>query len=242
MPSNSPSRPESAPPAEGKRPTLGRLLLYPLRGNGIFLLIGYSLLVFLFQLGVSLHLGFLSPVIAVLGGGYACAYFYRIAATAARGRDSLPMQPDFTDWEDVGGPLLRMLAILVGLYGPGLIYRWVTGRNDGRYWALLLAGDFFVPLAVLSVAVRESLLSINPFSLIRAFLRMPADYARFALGYLALRHAVERGYLHLPGIISAFATAFVEIGLLYLAIVYWYALGVLYRRSAARLAWFPRAG
>jgi len=135
-----------------------------------------------------------------LGGfiadGIVLAYLFQIVRHTARGGDDFPAPDDFRGFfEDVLGPLFRILFASVWLFGPALMWAyWSSGGDMGRYLAsdvlhsralpvlvLLGLGALLFPMALVAASLRGSITQVvNPVIVIGYAVRLRADYAILA--------------------------------------------------------------
>ncbi|MEO6033882.1 MAG: FHA domain-containing protein [Verrucomicrobiota bacterium] len=143
-------------------------LRYPIQRDGWVLLLGGALLVFLIDVATA---GFSqgSPataafalLIAALACGYFFAFLQRIITTTTLGEDQMPGWPDFTEvWQDMIQPFRLLWGLFVACFGPALIcWNFAFDGSDLAERALVplvIAGFLYLPMALLGVAMSDSL-------------------------------------------------------------------------------------
>jgi hypothetical protein len=211
---------------------------YPLRGNGIILLISGGALFLL--------LGFL-PFLGFLITGYLFSYAKRIIAASAEGENEPPDWPDFTNFiEDIVLPYIQMLALIVFMFGPAfLLMLFLPAHQPFRALMVIAAaaaGVFVAPMGMLSLAMFDSFSALNPLGLVWSISRIPLRYsvaaASFALviaGYLTSQELIG-AVVRIP-LMPYFVSGFLN---LYLFAVAMRILGLLYQTTAEELGWFNR--
>lgn len=188
-------------------------------------------------------------LLAVLAGGYLCAFMMKIIGSSAGGSDSLPDWPDVTSaWDDICKPLLLFVAAPVASFLPLIVYAIVRGGFSVRtpwFWALLGFGVFYLPMGLTAVALFESVVALNPVRILTGIVKALPAYlvvvalfiVVFCLGLAVQAGASARvplGPLRAP-LVGSFAARAAS---LYLLMVGMHLLGLLYQTHARRLGWF----
>jgi hypothetical protein len=223
---------------------------YPLRQMGIGIIIGGAILLWGVELlqriatGVAagIAMGILAFMLFVFGTGYLCTYLFSVIQSSARGEDHLPDWPDFGDiWNDMFLPLFRLFGTLLICFGPASLIQHLVGEV-GRgwvYWSVFSLGLLYAPMALIGVALFETIAAVNPMLVIPSILKTFGHYLA-ACAVLAI--AVVIGAVG-PSLADAFIP-FVG-GLLswflslYFLFVQMRILGVLYHCHEDELNWFP---
>jgi hypothetical protein len=215
--------------------------VYPLRGQGKWLLLVGT--VCLRLAGWFTWMPFMGLILALLIGGYLCAYMFRIVDRSARGDRELPDWPDVTDaYDDIVRPFFVVVGTILAIMLPAIVLEvghlaagWQTQNAALMAYA---AGLFYLPMAMLGVCLTESVLMASPHIVILAVLKVPLEYLLVcaALGLaVALHHyavpALE-GYVPYVGGLAATFLA------LYCLAFEMRVLGVLYYTRRQRLGWF----
>jgi hypothetical protein len=196
-------------------------------------------------------LGSYSLYLRIVYIGYTFAYLQRVIHTAAQGSDEAADWPDVSEfWQDIMVPFFQTLGLFLICFGPaiGLVF-WAGfeavkgGDADPVKMMLiipaLIAGAVYYPMALLALAMFDSIVSANPLVVIPAMIRVPLEYlvvlfvmaiilvVRIAQGFLAELIPVPA----LPDLITAAI-------LLYLLTLQGRMLGLMYYAKRHKLGWF----
>ena len=235
--------------------------VYPFKGSGIALLIGGTLFfAFLDFLkhgplgprgGLSIFFMIGSLFITAISGGYLFSYLQKIVQSSAQGEESMPSWPEFSDfWADILQPFLHALAIAVFCFGPLSVFAFWSGIefalnqtvNPGLLLGTLLAAGWailYFPMAMLAVAMADSLTGLNPLFVIPSICKVPLEYlvaCCVVLVIYAVKLAVGfvLAFLSIP-LVTALLSGFLS---LYFLTVEMRLLGTLYYTRKDRLNWF----
>lgn len=232
---------------------------YPLKGNGVILLVGGAVFLLVVRWLISLAgmLGLYGGIVAVLvaafGPGYLFNYCKCIIATSGTGGTEPPDWPDYTDWRsDILEPLGQLIALGGLSLGPALILHWWQPVSPAFTEAATLTalglGLLLAPMGMVGLAVFDSVAVLNPVPLLEAIGRIPLHYlvaaaafelmvgAYLVVGDVGIRLAAGGGYWHL---LPALALSQVPADLLglYLIVAAMRILGLLYQTDKERLGW-----
>jgi hypothetical protein len=149
---------------EGFSALLADAFAYPFRGSGVsLLLVGGAFFGFIDLLSRSWRKGIF---FLIFGLGYLSAFLFKIVATSAAGERELPGWPEFTDlWDSVGLPFLQMAAPWVACLAPAALpFIFLGWTPTALAAALAIAGvlSFYLPMAVLAIAVNDSVGAMHP--------------------------------------------------------------------------------
>lgn len=223
---------------------LARAWGYPVRGKGKFVLIAGTLFYYALYLWGSIPTAF--PIIALLQWAvvvgltlYVFSYGFAVIAETARGEDEPPDWPELTEPGDVLRPLGLILASLAVCFLPVTAFAIVLGEAlieaQSAMWALIGLGVFFLPMALLSAGLHDSLSGLNPVLLLRSIARIgPAYLAAIATLAVVVVLAYVLVSIPIPILGSLFGIA-VD---LYCGIVMARVIGLLYACYEDRLRWF----
>jgi len=209
--------------------------VYPFRGNGVSMLItGAVLIVISMVAGLGGIFGLLA---SLFFAGYFCATYFSIVETTAVGQEEAPMFPDVSNvMEDLIGPFLKILGVILVSFLPAIAYGVATGRMDGIYEMLLLFGIGYLPMAILAVIVLGNMSVASPFTVIPSIIKAGGSYWIVVL-LLVVVYGLER-------LLEETLSQFFIVGPLIMGLVGMYvlmvsarALGVLYRNKAEKLEW-----
>lgn len=214
---------------------------YPFKGNGIWMMIIGSILGAL----VSFAANF-SIVAYVLLVGYAVLYAQGIIQASCQGDGSGPQWPS-TDGGFMGSLVPAMLSYTVVTlicFLPAIICAFWGAKQDPT-WAIASAvfialGFAYLPMALLSTAMLDSISAVNPVLVVPAILKIPGAYLTtlLVLGVLtgikaAIQLALE-SIIPIPIVPDAVASIFA----FYFLTVDARLLGVLYHANRERIGWF----
>ncbi len=184
-------------------------------------------------------------VLSVCVSLFVVHFYWSTLTRTAAGEDDIPVtQTDWTFWEDAIKPALWLLAITAICLGPAyyLHVRLADDPNHRLFVATaLLAGSFFWPVAVMSVALGETLLFLRPDWLVRCIWGIGPVYLvawlqiLLTLGFWYLFNRAERP-LDQPGLrllapIAGYAAE------LYFGYIVFRTLGLLFRHYRTRFPW-----
>ena len=228
------------------------IFLYPMSKPGLILLGLIILVTLLFKfLKMTFYFTifylpvFLIPFLLVLFVGvivsialwlyfywYFCECIRESAAGQLRAPETMGSTPGLGDmlWR-----LLRLLACLAVFFAPVLIRLQYTRTVDAAFWALLSYAVFFFPMAILAVAMFDSVRALNPFLLIGSIFSTFFQYCALVL-FIAVGVFVLIS-VPIPGkaLISRFILHYCVS--LYMALVVAHLLGRFYWRYDEKLNW-----
>jgi hypothetical protein len=231
---------------------LGSAFLYPLKGDGVMLLVTGTIFYGLINAArfFARFAGLLGLVplalLGVFGTGYLICYLCRILTSSAMGEEAMPDWPDVSEWSDIVMPLLQFVGTVVACFLPAIaVALFVAPDDPWKGPALVAAGLFgcgYFPMAFLAVSMFDSVGAVNPLLVVPAIVRIPLHYLVTVLllgGVLAARWA--GGYL-LPMVLPVPIVPTLVAGLigLYLLTVEMRILGLLYLTHKEELGWFKR--
>lgn len=239
-------------PMQGFFSLLAGAFNYALKGNGPVLLVAGT--VFLLLVDFASYTAAFGPygfvallIITVFSSGYLFNYAKQIVTSTALGEASPPDWPDLTDFkEDVLMPFGQLLALVVLCFGPSLALRW--WHPWGQHYAslastaALILGALLAPMAMLALAMFDSIGALNPVALFWSIARIPLHYLVGAAAFeLVIGIHLVAGHLlnwllpvpFLPQIIAAFVS-------LYVLTTAMRIIGLLYLADKESLGWFSR--
>jgi hypothetical protein len=226
---------------------LAEAFAYPLRSSGVWMVLSGALALLLAQYAAQLAsyaflLGLLALVILTVGVvGYYFAFIKQVIVTSASGANTLPGWPEILSPADFLEPFFHCLALLAVSFGPWLLWQ-VWGPDVGRdwmSWVLLGWGAFYCPMALVGLALADSVSGLNPAVIVPSILRLFGPYCAAVLlvGILLLAQ-LGSGWLaealSIP-FVSSLAVQFLS---LYLLVVIARILGVTYYLHRDALGWF----
>ena len=148
---------------------------------------------------------------------------------------------------------VQTCALPILVFAPALVASVMAGRAalwgtelaalawGGAALVLTLLGVVYYPMAMLAVALFDTVTATTPLAVVPAICRVPFQYAFVLLLLLVLwvlRHGADR-------VLALFPLGWQALGFLPLALLSFYTLivscrllGILYRANARRLGWF----
>lgn len=239
---------------------------YPVRGGGVFIVIIAVAIMGLFKAGQALmSLGtirtfIMGLILEIATGGYLFAYLQSILhSTSAEDRE-LPELPGIGNFlEDLLMPFLKLLGLVLFCFGPALgIFIWIGASRELSFiWVAIAAmvfGYLYFPMALLAVAILDSVAAANPLVVIPSILKAPLEYicslvllgVAFAFqgaGAALIALVFREGWTtHSMGQLVAMmgCMALVSFASLYLLVVAVHALGLIYVAKKEQLGWHSR--
>jgi len=229
---------------------------YPFRGKGRWILLGGTLLYML--AGIARFAPCLSWMVAGIITGYAMSYLMKIIGTSAGGDDDPPDWPDFAHaFEGIVVPLYRGVACLVVSFLPLVaVYAWSmyfygSAPAPTVVRVLLVWGAVYMPMALLSVSLWESVAAAGPQKVLPAIARVGVPYLLVAMllaGILVMYSLLSEGLtkaLSMPTasntvalLIVAGSVILASFSALYFLMVVGRTIGLLYHVYGKRLKWF----
>lgn len=217
---------------------------YPLKGDGPLLLLGatglFTLVHYLQRFPTIFAL-----IIGIGGAGYFIACLQGVLVSSAQGEAEMPGWPEVSDLTaDLLGPFGRFVGLLVLTIGPGFLVLWAGNAEENHAWtragtALMIAGSFYLPMALLAVAMTDNLLAASPMVVLPAIARLFAQYFTTWM-FLALVLLLQGGLVTAIERLIPVPLLPVVLGLgisLYLLTVQMRLLGLLYFVNRDRLNW-----
>lgn len=210
---------------------------YPFNLNGIILISIGS--IFYWILSFFAGFSILGGLMMLLLSGYACAYFQKIIHSTSNGEHDLPDWPDITDlWSGIVVPGFQFVFCQVACMAPAIAYAIFVGP-DLIVILLAIAGFVYLPIAILSITLNDSFLSMfNVHILIPAIGRIAPQYF-MVWGFMIVL------YVMVSIVAFAFSLMAPVIGSLISVVLYFYIfivqfrmIGILYFKNEEQLDWF----
>lgn len=224
---------------------------YPLKKDGSMILV-CGTVVFAFLAGarwvlltaikflglLSASLWFAFFLCLVMSVGYLFALMQGVIQSSARGDKAMPDWPEISGfWDDLVVPFFQFTCIWFLCLGPGIAAMLFVSPLAGV--PLIFLGLFCLPMAILTVAMADTILGFNPLTIFSSIGKVPLPYLTICgifLVVIALVHGIQRllewtGVPVVPTILSTFLS-------LYGITVEMRLLGLLYYTNKAKLAWF----
>jgi len=214
--------------------------VFPCRRNGLILLLSGTAF-FVIMNFLSGAAGIVGAGVGLFSCGYLFAFVLSIINTTAMGQDEMPGWPDFDGWWESGIlPFFQLFGILAVCFGPAISYASLA--KEVEVWPLVLlwiGGLLYLPMALLAVAMYDSLAALNPMLIAASILRVPLEYAVtcLVLGLLLLLYVVVShvliGNLH-ARLVASIADHFL---LFYTLTLVARLAGLLFYTTKKRLGW-----
>jgi hypothetical protein len=187
-------------------------------------------------LGASFWLCFFLCI--VMSVGYLFAFMQGVIQSSARGDQAMPDWPEISAfWDDLVVPFFQFTCIWCLCLGPGIAVMLFVSPLAGV--PLLFLGLFCLPMAILTVAMADTIAGFNPLTIFSGIGKVPLPYLTTCgifLVIIALVHGTRLLLIWtdipiLPTVISTFIS-------LYGVTVEMRLLGLLYYTNKVKLAWF----
>ncbi|MCW5557265.1 MAG: DUF4339 domain-containing protein [Verrucomicrobiae bacterium] len=230
---------------------------YPFRGNGWVMLLTGTL--FFAFLGVLSHYAMLLAWIpALLASGYLLATLQGVVQASGAGDTAPPDWPEVGNWSgDLLAPWFKWMVTLGVAFGPALVCFQIASSADGGmdwfqesatreqwFWlgaavGLFLLGLAYFPMAILGVALSDSLGALSPVFVARSIAAVPGPYAVAGVVLFGLSFLQGAGYALATRVPVPLAEdLWGAFNSLYFGFVQARILGVLYWSQRERLGWF----
>ena len=216
---------------------------YPLKGDGLILLIGGS--VFFGVIGFAARLAFVFGLaLQIFLAGYLIVYAREILRSSADGEDQMPPWPDVERISEYRTPIFEFYGTLLFCFAPAILFRFLHWPAEPWHtaflWGSVLLGCLYLPVALTGVTMFDSINGVNPILVIPSILRIPLQslLASGALGLgvgasvladLALQFVAAIPLL--PALVSGALQ-------IYFLAVAMRIFGLLYRSEEEKLGWF----
>lgn len=215
-------------------------ICYPVRGKGLFVLIAGAM--FFWVMGLLGQYSLLGALVKIAVFGYLCSYLFNVIGQTATGDDEPPDWPDLSRmYDDILCPIGRMVSALVVSLLPLIILAVLAIEQIyagyWTFWVAAGAGLFYLPMALTSMAVHDSVGGLNPAVVLPAIGKTLCGYL-VAVGALAL--SLVAGYYleaFLAGLVPVLGSLLAGAASLYFLILQGRLLGLLYLNYRSRLDW-----
>jgi len=191
---------------------------------------------------------YLKAIPTVIFFGYWYSFLQNIITTTAYGDDNEPSLPE-ASYSDLIGPVRQMFATTALCFLPTvalLIWGFFSGNlydPDSPIRTLLFVlvplSCLYYPMAVLAMAISDSVSGVNPLVVIPAIIKTPLHYlvACLLLGVVVGCYWVGRFFLPLFLPVPILTMAIASCVWLYLMMVMSRVLGLLYYYNREKLGW-----
>jgi hypothetical protein len=231
---------------------------FPFRGNGPWILVSGTLFFTFMDVGRYM-VCLVWPFVTLLLYGMLGMFLFDVVRTAAQEREPELGWPDFGNIGDVVLEGLRFIGASLVVFGPSILSIFMAGLNfwgpptslgnispEAGGWAVVavlffLGGILYYPMAMLAVAMLDTIMGVNPVLVFRGIARAPLQYAcvcALLAMLFAARMAIGFGMNFIPSW-EARLLVFLPIRFVgfYGLIVSAQLLGLLYRARGERFGW-----
>jgi len=222
------------PPAQ--RPWPVEVLMYPLSVSGIVHVLILAFLGAQLRPTLSFNYWRWGPpafhfVFLVVLGAYCLFYLIACIRESADGGTKPPdvnQLPEELTADAIIGKLGAMVIWVAFCLGPAVAYAFLTKRIDWGFWALLAGAIVYAPMALLAVAMFDSVRALNPILILPSILSTLIPYLLFVVGL---------GTVSALMVLLYCLSGFTSILWAYLMLMIAQALGRFYLRFEDRLNW-----
>ena len=197
--------------------------------------------------------GLLSRIICVFAllqmamSGYVTVYYVSIIGSSAAGEEELPDWPDLSSlWEDIIRPLLLLAAAFIVSVMPLIICVFIAGgwavmgsEALTNFWVVVgvALGLLYLPMSLLAIAMYDSVLALNPVTIIGSIFKIPLQYLMACVLFFLVYYANVRITPYLGQIpwVGLVIQVFVSLCLM---MVLMRILGLIYYGNSKKLGWF----
>jgi hypothetical protein len=215
------------------------IFLYPISFSGVINLVIFIITPFLIKFIVlgflDLFQGFMTLIVYLLFIGYFFYYIGYCIFDSSRGglRASDVTIHDSPDKGEFSSQVFLVVGAAAVCFFPAVIYYIVTQRMDLLFWFLSAVCIFFLPMAMLTAVLFDSVEAINPVVIISSIYRTFVPYCGIVLIFCMLAGIIVPILLGLPQPSSLIG------GLSYVGSLMYYLLGtalILYKIAFVYLA------
>jgi len=215
---------------------------FPLKKGGILMLVIGSVF-----FTVILFFSKYAPLIGIIGfvlvSGYISAFMMKIVSRTADGEIDIPDWPEFSDWwDDIILPWAQMIITALASFCPLIAYIVVSYVLGGRpsvlvIGALVLAGAFYYPMALLAMCLFRGMHALNPVLLFQAIGQIFSDYI-IACILMLIIFVLKWGLTFFSNMIPFVGPFIDNFLMLYLVMLEMRILGLIYYANKNKLQWF----
>jgi len=227
--------------------------VYPWLGDGPWMVGLGTVLFALLDLANRFGFGIGSLFAAIMSIGYFGMFGLDVIRISAQDDDRQMDWPDLGGWADIIAGAFQVFVSGLLVFGAAIICAIMAGRALiwGTEMAAITWGGFgvgltllailYYPMAMLAVAMFDTVTATDPRVVVPAIVRVPLQYA-FVLMLLlflwVLRHGAMRALMLLPFGWQFLGFLPVSLMSFYTLIVSCRLLGILYRANEKKLGWF----
>ena len=186
--------------------------------------------------------------VVVTGYGYLFAYMQRIIVASAQDDDRLPDWPEFSEWgSDIVRPFFMLAFTFAACFGPAFGYLVSasgseTDLNQLILFPLIALGFLYFPMALLAVAMADSVAAVNPLVVVPAIMKVPRAYLIACVVFFMVVLVRYLSVTVLARITPAPMLSAIPAGFLalYFLIVEMRLLGLVYYKNRERFGWYRK--
>jgi hypothetical protein len=227
---------------------IGDAFSYPFRGDGLIILICGTIFFTLISAFRSLPLaGIAGVILGIAAWGYLMLMLQNVIHGTALGEDRVPSWPEFDGLGELVGKWFQWMITLALCFAPAVICLIRAETKDDEsmlIWAAMLGfvGAAYFPMAILGVAMFDSLAAVNPMLVARSIIRVPGHYVLTLLvfGGLILVKMFTGQLSDLKGGLGIAGSVVDQFDSLWSALFLARVLGGLYYVNRRKLGWFDR--
>lgn len=160
---------------------------YPIIEDGIYVLIGSCLFVFLCD--IIAQVTAFGLILQGFSCGYLAAYFCEIIRATAIGDERMPQWPSLTSWkESILEPLIMFYAALCISFSPSLAYGIIFSPKltDPAFMICLFVSIYLLPSVLISIAFQDSFKGLLPWEFLKIMTLDGRLYLMIVLIFLVL--------------------------------------------------------
>jgi hypothetical protein len=213
---------------------------YPFRGDGLIILSTGTL--FFSVIEWVPKIGLLGSAFSICAWGYLLLMLQSVIHGTAQGEETLPRWPAFNGKGELVEKWFQWLIVVGFCFGPGILAEiWLPRTADDETpllaWGLYFGGAGYFPMAMLGVAMFDSLAALNPLLIVRAIWATPSHYLLTLMVFAGLA-AVKFFTGQLSDTIPYAGALIDQFDALWSAVFLARVLGGLYYVNRHRLGWF----
>lgn len=221
--------------------------VHPFRGDGKWTLATWTALYLGMQL-ISAAAGFLRILLLIvfipallIFTGYFFWYLLQVLRAAAQGEDELPSSNHDNGYEMVPDLLKWAVCMFVGFF-PLMFYSTAAlasgvDRLPVLTWLCIGFAIFYTPMALLSTALFDALLGVNPLTVVQAIFRIPLEYLPTCVLISVVVVSYSWFELHIAPKVPIIGPTIGFFALMYATIVAMHMLGTVYFRNRRKIDW-----
>ena len=164
------------------------VFFFPLKGKGIFIVIGFGALFFGITEIEHIAKGVNLPLLIVMGA-YLAVYLFKTAEDSFYGSGCLQKFPNGHYWAEMGRILVSLLCAMIFYLFPAHLYFVYRGNFDVLFLSLLVVGTFLFPMAVIRIIISRRIIAASPWGVMTSIAKTIFAYGWVMIllfGFVAL--------------------------------------------------------